>query len=586
MDSQPKLKLVEKGPCSLDNYNNDYFFQHGRIKVKTTAEQQEAKRIEREKKLKIYQGATKTAFEKRKNREYDHEALEVTGNILAANPDFYTLWNFRREILTHIKSNWEEENVFKTFDGELYFLEQCLKVNPKSYGSWQHRCWTMENHTKPDWTRELKLCNKFLEYDERNFHCWDYRRFVVQMSSVPLKEEFAFTTEKISTNFSNFSSWHYRSKLLQILHPDKSSSVGVAENVMLDEFELVQNAFFTDPNDQSAWFYHRWLLGKSDGQLSLQCIQASRDLQRVLISFDQQVKIGFDGLVVDLSINGSPVNVEWLSAKDNYSYIWFASVPSDLMNDSNSAIEITVKSEKVHQVQRLNLAAEQKSALWQKELTSMNIFTRDLGAATTETLNQELAACQQLHELEQDNKWTLLTIVWLMQALNPLVHHEDVLNYIAMLTEVDPMRKQFYVDMRSKYVMELTIQKCHPSVLEIDFSNKQLTSTHHLELLVSMVTINLSNNQLTSIPSCTLLQSVTDLNIDNNLLSSCDFIANLPALEHLSLKNNEISSVDDLLALKSCSRLRSLDLQGNPLARNARSRAEIGLLLSGVEIQL
>lgn len=43
---------------------------------------------------------------------------------------------------------------------------------------------------------------------------------------------------------------------------------------------------------------------------------------------------------------------------------------------------------------------------------------------------------------------TLLTIVWLMQALNPLVHHEDVLNYIAMLTEVDPMRKQFYVDMR------------------------------------------------------------------------------------------------------------------------------------------
>lgn len=29
------------------------------------------------------------------------------------------------------------------------------------------------------------------------------------------------------------------------------------------EFELVKNAFYTEPADQSAWLYHRWLVDKS-----------------------------------------------------------------------------------------------------------------------------------------------------------------------------------------------------------------------------------------------------------------------------------------------------------------------------------
>jgi geranylgeranyl transferase type-2 subunit alpha len=87
--------------------------------------------------------------------------------------------------------------------------------------------------------------------DERNFHCWNYRRHVCKLAGVTEEEQLAFTSQKIEQNFSNYSALHHRSVAL----PEPLTA-----DVLFEEIGLVQQAVFTEPDDQSAWFYYRWLL--------------------------------------------------------------------------------------------------------------------------------------------------------------------------------------------------------------------------------------------------------------------------------------------------------------------------------------
>ncbi|KAL7530677.1 hypothetical protein ACHAXR_003623 [Thalassiosira sp. AJA248-18] len=324
--------------------------------------------------------------------------LALTEKMLTVNPDPSHLWNIRREMLLYVPSAGNDgavaddlsENITNNdaptesssldIQAELTLTAHCMQRNPKSYSAWYHRKWSLVNfftygpsspesntskqhlnNMKVILQSELDLCAQFLRMDERNFHGWNYRRFVVALlgscggnassstdiqdegvvgkpdvemfdgswsswlnqsevsmgaqlsqsaiaavglipsntnqgrkgvclakSIMPLSRqeleeiitnEWDFTTSKIQDNFSNGSAFHYRSKLLPLILESRLSSscsdtsegvdigaspserYGATLSLAREEWEnILLNAVFTEPDDQTPWWYHRFIV--------------------------------------------------------------------------------------------------------------------------------------------------------------------------------------------------------------------------------------------------------------------------------------------------------------------------------------
>ncbi|KAM7514958.1 hypothetical protein LguiA_004541 [Lonicera macranthoides] len=197
---------------------------------------------------------------------YTKEALEISAKLLEANPEFYSAWNYRKLAveynLSQLEADLDSDSINLIFDEELRVVENALKRNYKSYGAWHHRKWILgKGHSSTD--RELRLLNLFQKQDTRNFHAWNYRRFIAGLKNISNEEELKVTTDMINDNFSNYSAWHNRSVLLSHLLKERAQGYYPKENVLTEEYEFVRNALFTDPDDQSGWFYHLWLLDQT-----------------------------------------------------------------------------------------------------------------------------------------------------------------------------------------------------------------------------------------------------------------------------------------------------------------------------------
>lgn len=305
-------------------------------------------------------------------------------------------------------------------------------------------------------------------------------------------KEYQFCDEKIQKNFSNYSSWHYRSQLLPLLYPHETDpSRPISEEKLKEELEIVITAAFTDPNDSSAWFYQRWLLGYSDPKFDIACFKLTKNM--ALIAFTKHVNLNSDGIKV--AVNSNIDAGTWKSISGNKSdAIWIQRGDFDVSDDIK--VKITFKN--------VEFSLDTKKINNEIIGIKLHSFGYEFGAAVIEELNNQLDSCNQLLEFEPDSKWTLLTASLLMRSINRFQYHEKTLEFLRKLQKVDPLRYGYYADLASKWILEVKLNDWFESgeFDKIDLSSLDLTTIYYSQYLSIVKEVNLQGNPRLNKNSC------------------------------------------------------------------------------------
>lgn len=118
----------------------------------------------------------------------------------------------------------------------------------------------------------------------------------------------------ITKNFSNYSAWHYRAKLLPKVYSQNDRLVNLGYIIPFDKFKedmaTLKHAFFTDPKDQSPWNYHQWLLIQiSPIQVThVELVSQSADKTILALSLSHKLR-NFQNLNITIDGNQAEVQV-------------------------------------------------------------------------------------------------------------------------------------------------------------------------------------------------------------------------------------------------------------------------------------
>ena len=246
--------------------------------VKELTEEEKAKNELQLKKLKAIQDEILKIREKNK---YDQKTMEFLLKSSILMPDYPTIWAVRKILMEQYLPTLTDDEAMDYLLKEIKAILPVMMKNPKTYLLWHHRVWCLVKCIEIEIKKgieleksvligEIGLCNKFFLKDDRNFHCWNYRVKILSLISIYfqknfqkfIEDELKFTIEKVTMNFSNFSAWLYRSKLIPIYFVQHNIKWNTKEalDFFKNDLELIKKAIYTDPKDQSPWNYLSWII--------------------------------------------------------------------------------------------------------------------------------------------------------------------------------------------------------------------------------------------------------------------------------------------------------------------------------------
>ncbi|KAJ3679358.1 hypothetical protein LUZ60_017369 [Juncus effusus] len=552
------------------------------------------------------------------NHIYTKDALLASSKLIEVNPEVYTAWNYRKLAFQHnLKDISDPESIQSAVQDELRIVELALRRNPKSYGAWYHRKWILGQKLVPtNFDQEFKLLNMLLKADARNFHGWNYRRFVARLKDVSEEEELKFTMDMINTNFSNYSAWHNRSMLLSSLLKKKSEGFTEKENILLEEFELVRQALFTDPSDQSGWFYHLWLLDQisisnninnnnkpqlisswpSKGSKIANFIKSRGQFENfpIVLYFDREI----DGVnCSEIKANGNLIpsgNFTWKPVLVNNSKkakVWTTNL--NFLNifeeefGSLKECDFEINADYFENLKfkvELNYIEERKEGDWfeqpflwncpekcdnlQEGPSDFNYLENSVTEGSNwnlNTLSDEIALFKEFAESEEDSKFVKLSVARLLAAYNSITFNEnssiernsyleEALKLFNDLIKLDPPHKRYYEDEISLLLFnQLTCSKESIMKYCCKFDKFELAQT----------CMKITKIPLTRIGFTERLLWVQALDLSHNNLRSISGLEALQRLICLNVSHNQIKSFSSLYPLKKLNFLKALDLSYN-----------------------